>query len=144
MEVIVDVCQYSQYWQYIFLFSVEVEGYGPYKPVPPPKPVAGNSNSSSSITPSSISNQQPVAISGTYVSSGSFTPPPYRMPPYPLYGEQPAIPGSAATPTQISTGLDGQAPTAASTPHGLHTHSSKFPVSLHQFNINFIFSKILM
>lgn len=115
-----------------FSFSVEVEGYGPYKPVPPPKPVAGNSgnNTNGGIITPSVGNQQSAALSNQYVSSGSFTPPPYRMPPYPLYGEQPAIPGSAATPTQLTAGLDGQAPTAASTPHGLHTHSSKFPVRI--------------
>lgn len=81
---------------------VEVEGYGPYKPVPPPKPL----------------QQQNAAAQ----SPGSFTPPPYRMPPYPLYNE-PSIPGAAA-------GMEPQPPpSATSTPQGLHTHSSKFPVS---------------
>ncbi|XP_031339187.1 uncharacterized protein LOC116167798 isoform X2 [Photinus pyralis] len=47
---------------------VEVDGYGPYKPVPPPKPLP----------------QQ---------NSSSAPPPPYRMPPYPLFNE-PSIPGA--------------------------------------------------
>lgn len=69
------------------IVAAEVEGYGPYKPVPPPKPL--------SAAPSCHS------------------PPPYRMPPYPLYSE-PSIPGAA--------GIEP--------PHNnLHTHSSKFPVS---------------
>ncbi|XP_045479836.1 uncharacterized protein LOC123684578 isoform X2 [Harmonia axyridis] len=80
--------------------QVEVDGYGPYKPVPPPKPL-------------------PQLPSGSQ-QSGSSTPPPYRMPPYPLYNEA-TIPGAA--------GNDGQ----LSTPHsnsqqGLQTHSSKFPI----------------
>ncbi|XP_069671480.1 uncharacterized protein [Periplaneta americana] len=45
-----------------------------------------------------------------------YSPPPYRMPPYPLYGE-PAIPGAAPP-----------APAPAATASGLHTHSSKFPI----------------
>ncbi|KAJ3631915.1 hypothetical protein MTP99_013016 [Tenebrio molitor] len=79
---------------------VEVEGYGPYKPVPPPKPLP----------------QQPIQSQ----QQGCLTPPPYRMPPYPLYNE-PSIPGA--------TGLD--TPVAAASPatqQGLHTHSSKFPI----------------
>lgn len=78
-----------------------MEGYGPYKPVPPPKPLP----------------QQPIQSQ----QQGCLTPPPYRMPPYPLYNE-PSIPGA--------TGLD--TPVAAASPatqQGLHTHSSKFPVS---------------
>ncbi|XP_068907439.1 uncharacterized protein [Tenebrio molitor] len=80
--------------------QVEVEGYGPYKPVPPPKPLP----------------QQPIQSQ----QQGCLTPPPYRMPPYPLYNE-PSIPGA--------TGLD--TPVAAASPatqQGLHTHSSKFPI----------------
>ncbi|XP_015834407.1 uncharacterized protein LOC100141693 isoform X2 [Tribolium castaneum] len=73
--------------------QVEVEGYGPYKPVPPPKPLP----------------QQPISS-----QQGCLTPPPYRMPPYPLYNE-PSIPGA--------TGLDTSPAT-----QGLHTHSSKFPI----------------
>ncbi|XP_054260522.1 uncharacterized protein LOC128985166 [Macrosteles quadrilineatus] len=68
-----------------FVTTAEVEGYGPYKPVPPPKPLTAG----------------PAA-----------SPPPYRMPPYPLYSE-PSIPGSA-----------GGDPTHSN----LHTHSSKFPI----------------
>ncbi|KAJ9589648.1 hypothetical protein L9F63_017137 [Diploptera punctata] len=68
--------------------TAEVDGYGAYKPVPPPKPLS---------------------------SGACHSPPPYRMPPYPLYGET-AIPGAAAA-----------SDTAASTA-GLHTHSSKFPI----------------
>lgn len=82
---------------FINFFAVEAEGYGPYKPVPPPKPLP----------------QQ---------SSGCFTPPPYRMPPYPLYNE-PNIPGAA--------GLDSPTATSSPNPQGLQTHSSKFPVSAH-------------
>ncbi|XP_063923401.1 uncharacterized protein LOC135137628 isoform X3 [Zophobas morio] len=78
---------------------VEVEGYGPYKPVPPPKPLP----------------QQP-----TQSQQGCLTPPPYRMPPYPLYNE-PSIPGA--------TGLDTPVPTSSpAAQQGLHTHSSKFPI----------------
>jgi len=73
--------------------TAEVEGYGAYKPVPPPKP------------------------SSSCVSTTCYPPPPYRMPPFPLYGET-AIPGAAAA-----------EPPAASNASGLHTHSSKFPVS---------------
>lgn len=70
---------------------MEAAGYGqPYKPVPPPKPLPAE---------------------GCYSP-----PPPYRMPPYPLYGETVAIPGSAPE-------------AAMPTPSALHTHSSKFPVS---------------
>ncbi|XP_071056755.1 uncharacterized protein [Onthophagus taurus] len=80
------------------ILFVEVDGYGPYKPVPPPKPLP----------------QQP---------STCLTPPPYRMPPYPLYNE-PNIPGATA-----NASLD--APVAISspaTPQNLQTHSSKFPI----------------
>lgn len=82
----------------LYFVTAEVEGYGPYKPVPPPKPLPA-----------------PVCHS----------PPPYRMPPYPLYSE-PTIPGAA-------TGIE-----APNTPHSnnLHTHSSKFPVSR---KLNFVF-----
>ncbi|CAH0560025.1 unnamed protein product [Brassicogethes aeneus] len=83
--------------------QVEVDGYGPYKPVPPPKP---------------LPQQQGQSAAPQQVS---LTPPPYRMPPYPLYNE-PSIPGAAA-------GLE--APISSSspaTPQGLHTHSSKFPI----------------
>ncbi|XP_068085699.1 hornerin [Anabrus simplex] len=73
--------------------EAEVDGYGPYKPVPPPKPCSAPSG------------------------GGCYSPPPYRMPPYPLYGET-AIPGSAG-PEQSSVG---------SATAGLHTHSSKFPI----------------
>ncbi|PSN35233.1 hypothetical protein C0J52_15516 [Blattella germanica] len=67
--------------------SAEVDGYGAYKPVPPPKPLS---------------------------SAACHSPPPYRMPPYPLYGET-AIPGATAQEAAASTA-------------GLHTHSSKFPI----------------
>jgi hypothetical protein len=73
--------------------AAEVEGYGAYKPVPPPKPLS------------------------SCITTTCYSPPPYRMPPYPLYGET-AIPGTAAS-----------EPPAASNTSGLHTHSSKFPVS---------------
>ncbi|XP_044749256.1 uncharacterized protein LOC123309989 isoform X2 [Coccinella septempunctata] len=80
--------------------QVEVDGYGPYKPVPPPKPLP----------------QLPLASQ----QSGSFTPPPYRMPPYPLYNEA-NIPGAA--------GCDGQLSASHSnSQQGLQTHSSKFPI----------------
>lgn len=83
---------------------VEVEGYGPYKPVPPPKPLPQQALQSQEL-------QQ----------LDCFTPPPYRMPPYPLFNE-PNIPGAA--------GLDHPiASSSPATPQGLHTHSSKFPVS---------------
>lgn len=86
------------------LLSVEVEGYGPYKPVPPPKPLPQQALQSQEL-------QQ----------LDCFTPPPYRMPPYPLFNE-PNIPGAA--------GLDHPiASSSPATPQGLHTHSSKFPVS---------------
>lgn len=91
-----------------------MEGYGPYKPVPPPKPLPQQPNNSKN------SNQQPQ----TTGNGSSLTPPPYRMPPYPLYSEPtPNIPGAAA-------GLDSQ-PVATSSPQiqqGLQTHSSKFPI----------------
>ncbi|XP_049825449.1 uncharacterized protein LOC109595245 isoform X3 [Aethina tumida] len=86
---------------------VEVEGYGPYKPVPPPKPLPQQPTQNQQQQ----QQQQPISL----------TPPPYRMPPYPLYNE-PSIPGAAA-------GLE--TPIAASSPattQGLHTHSSKFPI----------------
>ncbi|XP_063217621.1 hornerin-like [Bacillus rossius redtenbacheri] len=67
------------------LQAAQVDGQGPYKPVPPPKPLAGG-----------------------------HSPPPYRMPPYPLYGET-AIPGAAAA-------------VGANPASTLHTHSSKFPI----------------
>ncbi|CAH1098615.1 unnamed protein product [Psylliodes chrysocephalus] len=82
---------------------VEVEGYGPYKPVPPPKPLT----------------QQPGQVQETRQSSGA-TPPPYRMPPYPLYNE-PSIPGAAVLEPPIAT-------SSPVTSQGLHTHSSKFPI----------------
>ena len=47
------------------------------------------------------------------------TPPPYRMPPQPLYSEPASIPGSV-TPTIQQ----------------IHTHSNKFPVSFIVKNIN--------
>ncbi|KRT81149.1 Sterile alpha motif containing protein, partial [Oryctes borbonicus] len=80
--------------------NAEVEGYGPYKPVPPPKPLP----------------QQPPSQ-----PSSCLTPPPYRMPPHPLYNE-PSIPGAAAgheTPVAVSS---------PATPQNLQTHSSKFPI----------------
>lgn len=83
------------------LFLVEVEGYGPYKPVPPPKPLP----------------QQPTQ---SQQQQGCLTPPPYRMPPYPL--NEPSIPGAAGLDNPIAT-------SSPATPQGLHTHSSKFPVS---------------
>lgn len=55
------------------------------KPVPPPKPAKSPQNYQQ--TPG---------------------PPPYRMPPYPLYNESTPLPGSS---------------------NKIHTHSSKFPVS---------------
>ncbi|KAF5297621.1 hypothetical protein FQR65_LT09948 [Abscondita terminalis] len=74
---------------------VEVDGYGPYKPVPPPKPLPQQSSSTTS-------------------------PPPYRMPPYPLFNE-PSIPGAA--------GLDNSSVSVnIVTAQGLQTHSSKFPI----------------
>ncbi|KAK9754864.1 hypothetical protein QE152_g914 [Popillia japonica] len=82
--------------------TAEVEGYGPYKPVPPPKPLP----------------QQPPSQ-----PASCLTPPPYRMPPYPLYNE-PSIPGATAgheTPVAASS---------SNTPQNLQTHSSKFPVSI--------------
>ncbi|XP_028155433.1 uncharacterized protein LOC114349276 isoform X2 [Diabrotica virgifera virgifera] len=79
----------------------EVDGYGPYKPVPPPKPLPQQ--------PGVVQEQQ----------SSSSTPPPYRMPPYPLYNE-PSIPGA--------TVLDPPIATSSPAPQGLHTHSSKFPI----------------
>ncbi|XP_018573770.1 uncharacterized protein LOC108912850 isoform X3 [Anoplophora glabripennis] len=83
--------------------QVEVEGYGPYKPVPPPKPLPQQALQSQEL-------QQ----------LDCFTPPPYRMPPYPLFNE-PNIPGAA--------GLDHPiASSSPATPQGLHTHSSKFPI----------------
>ncbi|CAH1174204.1 unnamed protein product [Phaedon cochleariae] len=82
--------------------KVEVDGYGPYKPVPPPKPLP----------------QQPAPQEAQL--PGRVTPPPYRMPPYPLFGEL-NVPGAAAV-------LDR--PDAASSPaaQGLRTHSNKFPI----------------
>ncbi|XP_046687386.1 uncharacterized protein LOC124373021, partial [Homalodisca vitripennis] len=76
-----------------FVTTAEVEGYGPYKPVPPPKPLTA--------------------------APACHSPPPYRMPPYPLYSE-PTLPGTAG----------------AEPPHSnLHTHSSKFPVSSRNFSV---------
>ncbi|KDR10617.1 hypothetical protein L798_15145 [Zootermopsis nevadensis] len=72
--------------------QAEVDGYGVYKPVPPPKPLS------------------------SCVSTTCYSPPPYRMPPFPLYGET-VIPGAAAS-----------EPPATSSTSGLHTHSSKFPI----------------
>lgn len=92
-----------------------MEGYGPYKPVPPPKPLQ-------------VQHQQQQQF------GGCLTPPPYRMPPYPLYNE-PNIPGAATTPGLDGTTTNGiTSPLAASSPaavggqQGLQTHSSKFPV----------------
>ncbi|KAF5294989.1 hypothetical protein FQA39_LY13299 [Lamprigera yunnana] len=73
--------------------QAEVDGYGPYKPVPPPKPLPQQASSTTS-------------------------PPPYRMPPYPLFNE-PNIPGA--------TGLDNSSVNISSS-QGLQTHSSKFPI----------------
>ncbi|KAG5893904.1 hypothetical protein JTB14_014513 [Gonioctena quinquepunctata] len=81
---------------------VEVEGYGPYKPVPPPKP----------------HSQQPILQE--VQQPGLVTPPPYRMPPYPLYNE-PSIPGATVLDHPIAA-------SSPATPQGLHTHSSKFPI----------------
>lgn len=79
-----------------------MEGYGPYKPVPPPKP---------------LSQQQ------QQQNSSCLTPPPYRMPPYPLYNEPSAsIPGAAGLDAPIAT-------SSPAAPQNLQTHSSKFPVS---------------
>ncbi|XP_056648419.1 uncharacterized protein LOC130452915 isoform X1 [Diorhabda sublineata] len=80
---------------------VEVDGYGPYKPVPPPKPLSQQS---------SIAQEE----------SSGVIPPPYRMPPYPLYNE-PSIPGATVLDQPIAT-------SSPVTPQGLHTHSSKFPI----------------
>lgn len=90
---------------FLLLVTVEVEGYGPYKPVPPPKPIAQQQTSQSQQD-----TQQP----------GRLTPPPYRMPPYPLYSE-PNMPGAAGLDQPLAT-------SSPATPQGLHTHSSKFPV----------------
>ncbi|KAL3266367.1 hypothetical protein HHI36_010543 [Cryptolaemus montrouzieri] len=81
------------------LKTVEVDGYGPYKPVPPPKPLPQQSSGSN----------QP----------GTFTPPPYRMPPYPLYNET-TIPGAAGSEGQLNPHTNSQ--------QGLQTHSNKFPI----------------
>lgn len=102
--------------------TVEVEGYGPYKPVPPPKPLASGQQQQQTLG-------QVQQLPGS-TNAGCFTPPPYRMPPYPLYNE-PSIPGAASS----HGPLDTQTPTATSTPQGLHTHSSKFPVSIKWFII---------
>lgn len=91
-------------------FSVEVEGYGPYKPVPPPKPLLQQTQQQQQLV-------------------GRLTPPPYRMPPYPLYNE-PNIPGAAgldSTNNNITSPLATSSPSGGS--QGLQTHSSKFPVS---------------
>ncbi|CAG9864383.1 unnamed protein product [Phyllotreta striolata] len=92
-----------------FKQNAEVDGYSPYKPVPPPKPLVHQQD---------VQHQRRQTHQG---GGADETPPPYRMPPYPLYNE-PNIPGAAAI-------LDP--PVAASSPvnaHGLHTHSSKFPI----------------
>lgn len=75
-----------------------MDGYGPYKPVPPPKQGA-----------SRFPQQQ-----------DSFTPPPYRMPPYPLYNETP-IPGAAGVDQPLAT-------SSPATQQEFQTHSSKFPI----------------
>jgi hypothetical protein len=100
---------------------------GPYKPVPPPKPVSNNQKSPDVHREQDEHREQPVAerpslrtTSGpertsvaengqvrSVVAGQSFAPE-YRMPP--LYGEEQS---------------SGQAQQAAS----LQTHSSKFPVS---------------
>ncbi|CAH1959105.1 unnamed protein product [Acanthoscelides obtectus] len=90
---------------------VEVEGYGPYKPVPPPKPLSQQHD-----YPQQPQQQQ---------SSGG-TPPPYRMPPYPPFGE-PQIPGAAGVGPVESTIIAGS-PVAQRYQQGLHTHSNKFPI----------------
>ncbi|XP_017787020.1 PREDICTED: uncharacterized protein LOC108569828 isoform X2 [Nicrophorus vespilloides] len=87
--------------------NLEAEGYGPYKPVPPPKPLPQHQ----------LQQQQLQQPSG---SSGRITPPPYRMPPYPLYNE-PSIPGAAGHEVPIVT-------SSPSNPQNLQTHSSKFPI----------------
>lgn len=91
-----------------------MEGYGPYKPVPPPKPLP----------------QQPTLPQPQ--PRGCFTPPPYKMPPYPIYNE-PSIPGT--------TGLESATSTCSlTTPQSLRTHSSKFPV----WKTNYIFITTLL
>nr|XP_018899602.1 PREDICTED: uncharacterized protein LOC109032098 [Bemisia tabaci] len=81
--------------------AVDLESSGPYKRVPPPKPVSGAGSES-----------RPTA-SATPPLTTTPPPPPYRMPPRPLHNEPP-IPGAPDQPH-------------ASTP-SLHTHSSKFPI----------------
>lgn len=69
------------------------------KPVPPPKPAKSPQNY----------QQTPTG------------PPPYRMPPYPLYNESTPLPGTS---------------------NKIHTHSSKFPVSRYTillFKLHFFF-----
>lgn len=84
-------------------FHVFAGVLGLTKPVPPPKPAK---------SPQNVNNnnyQQP--------SAG---PPPYRMPPYPLYNESTPLPGSS---------------------NKIHTHSSKFPVSHRQYVMFFFVFK---
>lgn len=103
-----------------YFVSVEVEGYGPYKPVPPPKPL-----------PQQTQQQ----------FGGCLTPPPYRMPPYPLYNE-PNIPGTAGLDSSTSNNNNVTSPLATSSPsggsQGLQTHSSKFPVSVKKFILRWV------
>ncbi|XP_052123212.1 uncharacterized protein LOC113209650 [Frankliniella occidentalis] len=84
------------------LLLAEAEGYGPYKPVPPPKPLPA--------------------------SSAQASPPPYRLPPgLSLPGLSPGL--SSGLPGTATDSVDlGQEPLTPS-PRLLHTHSSKFPVS---------------
>ncbi|XP_044727629.1 uncharacterized protein DDB_G0283357-like isoform X2 [Chrysoperla carnea] len=125
----------SQHTAHTLLTPAEVEGYGPYKPVPPPKPL-------STSTPTSNSNSTPTSSSASSTSAAvCFTPPPYRMPPYPLYNETTGgsiLPGSIPSTNGLggldgiingpnSNGGNGNGAVLITTPGGLHTHSNKFP-----------------
>lgn len=83
--------------KFIWNYNVFTGVIGLTKPVPPPKPAKSPQNYQQ--TPG---------------------PPPYRMPPYPLYNESTPLPGSS---------------------NKIHTHSSKFPVSktIHHFEMYSIF-----
>nr|CAH7735147.1 unnamed protein product [Callosobruchus chinensis] len=105
--------------------EVEVEGYGPYKPVPPPKPLSQQQQSQQQQQQDHDFPQQPQQQQQQQQSGGS-TPPPYRMPPYPPFGE-PQIPGAAGVGTVESAIIAGS-PIAQRYQQGLHTHSNKFPI----------------
>lgn len=74
------------------------------KPVPPPKPAKSPQNHHQQQL-----QQQQQQTPG---------PPPYRMPPYPLYNESTPLPGTS---------------------NKIHTHSSKFPVSRTQYVFFYFF-----